>query len=92
MGVAAHVVMETAEGGESEKEKEEVEEIGSIVVESLLLMDHSSSIETPFKVLEHCTGTEFCEIGLLNWCNEVIVKTKLCMVKFESLFMGVVIE
>ncbi len=54
MGVATHVVVETAEGGgESEKGKEEVEEIGSIVVESLLLMDHSSDTQTPFKVLAY---------------------------------------
>ena len=56
MGVATHIVTETVEGGgESEKWKEEVEEIGSLVVEALLLMDHSSDgTMTPFKV-----GTPF---------------------------------
>lgn len=53
LGVATHVVMETAEGGSSESEKgrEDVEEIGSMVVESLLIMDHSSSNEAPFRVI-----------------------------------------
>lgn len=52
IGVVTRIIMATIEGPECEKGKEEVEDIGGTVVESLLLMDHSSLSENmvPFKV------------------------------------------
>ena len=52
MGVVTYIVLATVEGREGEKGKEEVENIGSIIVESLLLMDHSREPDNlvPFKV------------------------------------------
>lgn len=49
MGVVARIVMTTVEGSE-------VEDIGSTMVESLLLVDHSSLADymVPFKVTSQC--------------------------------------
>lgn len=45
MDVVTRVVLTTTEGAEEEKQKEELEEIGSMIIESLLIREHSDSPE-----------------------------------------------
>lgn len=45
MGVVTRIVLTATEGAEEEKRKEDVEEIGSMIIESLLVSEHSDSPE-----------------------------------------------
>ena len=45
MDVVTRVVLTTTEGTEEEKQKEEMEEIGSMIIESLLIKEHSDHPE-----------------------------------------------